>query len=97
MTLAQAREMAPEGRPISDHRGNLRRRVIKSGKVVFNDGQSALDCSIRDLSEGGVRLLFPDPTIMPHVFQLHLLDGRILECELRWARGGFIGVKFRSV
>jgi hypothetical protein len=39
---------------------------------------------------------FPDPTIMPHVFQLHLLDGRILECELRWARGGFIGVKFRS-
>jgi hypothetical protein len=78
----------------SERRVHQRRRVIKGGKVIFNRGQSIIDCSIRDLSNGGARLVMPDTTIMPHDFRLQMHDGRILQCELRWARNGTFGVSF---
>lgn len=77
-----------------EHRCEARRRVIKGGKVVFNKGQSIINCSIRDLSEGGAKLLLSEVSIMPHSFELHLSDGRVMQCELRWARNGAFGVKF---
>ena len=80
----------------SNKRQQPRRRVIKGGKVIFNRGQSIIDCSIRDLSEGGAKLVFGGPTNMPHEFQLQLPDGRRFQCELRWARDGAVGVKFQG-
>ncbi len=89
-SIACAVDAAPE------RRIQRRRRVIKGGKVVFNNGQSVIDCSVRDLSEGGAKLLLRDPIILPHDFQLQMLDGRLIPCELRWARNGAVGVKFRG-
>jgi hypothetical protein len=61
--------------------------------VVFNKGWS-VGCSIRDFSQGGEKLVIRDATLLPHDSQLQMLDGRLLDCELRWAWNGAIGVEF---
>ena len=41
---------------MEDHRRQIRRRVLKGGKILFNNKASSIDCAIRNLSEGGALL-----------------------------------------
>ena len=42
---------------MDEKRKPARRRVLKEGKIVFADGLRVIDCTIRDLSTSGARLL----------------------------------------
>ncbi|KKB10182.1 PilZ domain-containing protein [Devosia chinhatensis] len=77
-----------------DSRTEQRRRTLKGGKIVFNDGFSTFDCTIRNLSEGGAKLLVASPVGIPKRFRLALDDGRSFDCETAWLGDGEIGVKF---
>ena len=68
--------------------------MMKSGKAVFNDGKSLYDCSVRDWSESGARLVFPNPTPLPRRFILRLSDGSNHSCEVVRADGPIVGVRF---
>ena len=48
-----------------------RRRVLKEGKIVFADGQRVLDCTIRDFSDAGARLLIANTVGLPDTFHLY--------------------------
>jgi hypothetical protein len=54
---------------MDNKRGSPRQRVLKSGKIVFAGGSFSVDCTIRNLSETGVRLrsrsLSPSQTDSP--------------------------------
>jgi len=78
----------------SDKRRHPRRKVMKSAKAYFNDGKSLYDCSVRDWSETGARLVFPDLTPMPRHFVLRLSDGSDHDCEVVRADGAIVGVRF---
>lgn len=52
LIASDARDAAAPKEPVQ-----LRRQVIKGGKIIFNNGQSVINCSIQDLSEGGATLL----------------------------------------
>lgn len=78
----------------SDKRRHPRRKVLKSGKVLFNDGKSLYDCQVRDWSESGARLVFPALTLLPHRFTLHLHDGSEYPCEVVRTDGVVVGVRF---
>jgi hypothetical protein len=79
------------------HRSSRRRRVLKSGTIVFNDRFSALPCTVRDLSETGAHLRVEGTVNVPNTFELIVdLDGLEANCEAVWRKDKDIGVRFLS-
>lgn len=77
-----------------DHRSAQRHRTLKGGKIVFNDGFSTFDCTIRNLSATGAKLSIASLIGIPRQFVLALDDGRRFDCEIAWQRDDEIGIKF---
>ena len=72
-----------------------RQRVLKGGKIIFADGNSVVDCVIRNLSVAGARLVVPTTVGLPQEFTL--LDshsGRSYIAKVAWRRGETMGVEF---
>lgn len=80
--------------PSDDRRGDNRRTALKSGHIAYNDGRSTMPCKIRNISEGGAKLEFGTPQLLPHTFELHVTGLAPLLCSLRWAKGNLVGVQF---
>ena len=77
-----------------DNRIAPRHRTLKGGKIVINDGFSTFDCTIRNLSESGAKLIVSSPLGIPQRFELALHDGRKFACEMAWHTETEIGVRF---
>lgn len=86
--------MKPKQDAYADRRSQVRKKVNNSGKVIYNDSQSMIDCTILDLSEGGAKIEFPNRQVLPRTFVLQLGDGSVTRCEVRWAKDTFFGVRF---
>ena len=78
-----------------EHRGSPRRRVLKSGKVIFNHNASVVDCTIRNLSSVGALLLVPSTLGIPAHVEL-LIDGDTerVACDVAWRHAQQLGVRF---
>ncbi len=82
----------------SDKRISPRLRSFLKGRVVFNGGQSSLDCLIRDMSSTGARLDLSASVTVPDRFDLYLPHrDETCRVHLQWRRGGQIGVAFDQV
>ncbi len=72
-----------------------RQRVLKSGKIIFADGNSVVDCVIRNLSVAGARLEVPTTVGLPQEFTLlDVHSGRSYIAKVAWRRGETMGVEF---
>ncbi|HEY3148670.1 MAG TPA: PilZ domain-containing protein [Dongiaceae bacterium] len=80
----------------SDRRGKERRIALKSGKILYNQGKTTIECRIRNISEGGARLELGTPQLLPHTFELHIAGMPVKQCSLRWAKDNLVGVQFVS-
>ncbi|MCB1540163.1 MAG: PilZ domain-containing protein [Rhodoblastus sp.] len=82
---------------ISDRRKEQRRRTYLGAQVVFNRRQSVVDCLIRNLSDGGARLVFAHSAMIPGAFEL-VIDrgGESRQVEIRWRTRLSAGVSFTS-
>jgi hypothetical protein len=78
----------------SNRRITLRKKTLKSAKIIFNKKQSVIDCFVRDLSDTGAKLQVGDLPAIPRHFTLILNDGSAYECERVRAYGTEIGVRF---
>jgi hypothetical protein len=76
-----------------DRRTAVRRRALKAGKIVFNDGASVIDCTVRDLSETGARVLVDSPLGVPPRFVLDV-SGTLRPARVVWRKAGALGVAF---
>lgn len=76
------------------HMREPRRRVLKGGKIIFNDATSVIDCVVRNLSDGGAALEVATPLGIPGEFRLAVLNEFERPCRVAWIRGGRLGVKF---
>jgi hypothetical protein len=75
-------------------RASVRHRALKQAKVVMHD-QSTIDCTLRNLSEGGARLEFSDPVDLPDRFDVLIVSThRLIPAERAWKRGTAMGVRF---
>lgn len=86
---------SPELPPIVEARRTPRKRVILGGKVVYNEGQFTTDCRIRDISEGGARIVLAPGLIIPT--RIVLIDTRnaiAYEAEVIWMKTPDFGVRF---
>jgi len=72
-----------------------RRRALKTGRLVFNNGQSTIDCTIRNISEDGALLRIASPLGLPEHFDLLTVsDGVRKPCRLVRREGDQIAVAF---
>ena len=78
-----------------EKRAARRQRVLKDGKVVLPNQASVVDCTIRDMSPTGARLVCLDQQAVPDSFALVTVSSRLMcEVTVRWRRGDAIGVEF---
>lgn len=71
-----------------------RLKVLKSGRVIFDD-LSGIDCTLRDVSEAGAKLILPKPTILPDTFRLlFTADSSIRPVKIMWRKESSFGVHF---
>ncbi len=78
-----------------NRRSNQRRRTILKGRILFNNRSSVLDCTIRDLSDTGAQLAFPDVSLLPLDFELEIPSKDLrISAQVVWSRGKNYGVRF---
>ena len=80
-----------------NNRAARRQRVLKEGKIVFNHNSSVFDCTIRDLSESGAKILCEHSGAVPDECRLVTLkDNLIRDAKVMWRRGEQLGLLFTS-
>lgn len=80
---------------MDEHRSSSRRRAFKGAQIAFNDGASAIDCILRDLSDTGARLKVESPLGVPDAFALRIAgEDAQRPCRVVWRRATEIGVAF---
>jgi hypothetical protein len=80
---------------VDEHRTAPRRRLLKSGKILFGGG--AIDCTVRNLSETGAALEVISPVGIPEHFTLVIEADHIhVPCRLVWRKETRIGVHFET-
>jgi hypothetical protein len=84
---------AASGAVMNEQRVAPRHRVLKAGTISF--GGSAIDCTVRNLSETGAALEVVTPLFIPNRFTL-LIPTQPLKrpCHIVWRRERRIGVAF---
>ena len=55
---------------MAERRSSERRRVLKGAKIVWNNGSSVLDCTMRNVSKGGAMLEVTNTMSIPEEFEL---------------------------
>ena len=80
---------------MEERRKSPRRRVLKEGKIVFPDALCLMDCTIRDMSDEGAKLVVSNTLAIPHSFQLYeRSSGKLYPAIIAWRQCNAIGVKF---
>ncbi|MDQ0456486.1 PilZ domain-containing protein [Rhizobium paknamense] len=73
-----------------------RARTLKAGRIIYNHGNSTMDCTVRNLSEGGAKLAADNLGVVPDRFELQLEGQPLHHCEVRWRKLTEIGVRFHD-
>ena len=78
-----------------EHEKRPRRRVLKGGQILFNDRSSALDCTVRSLSDDSAGLDVSDALGLPRRFELSVpADGLLKSCRVVSKTDKHIEVEF---
>lgn len=81
---------------MEERRSSPRNRTLLSGKIVFNSGRSAIDCTIRNLSKDGGCLEVANIAGIPREFHLRIAGDGLRPCTFAWSKGNRIGVLFSN-
>jgi PilZ domain len=75
-------------------RGDLRQRVLKSGRIVLED-LHGIECTLRDVSATGAKLMVKKPDDVPDTFRLIIsADSTIRPVKVMWRKPDSVGVQF---
>lgn len=75
---------------------NPRQRILKAGSIVFKRA-GAIDCTVRNLSNGGACVEVASPIGIPDEFTLVIAkDNMRKPCHVAWRQGRRLGVQFVS-
>jgi hypothetical protein len=80
-----------------ERRSAPRRRTLLTATMRFECGTKSHDCQVRNLSDGGARLEFPMPSMLPQAFDLDVpyLDQRF-RAEIAWRSDQALGVRLQK-
>jgi PilZ domain len=72
-------------------------RVLKQGKILLPHQLSALDCTVKDISDTGAKLICAVESITCEEFRLVITADRMMrDVKIAWRRPDMVGVKFTS-
>lgn len=75
-------------------RSAARLKVLKSARIILEDLRG-IDCTLRDLSETGAKIILPKGQVVPDQFRLlTAADSNIRPVKVMWRREGSVGVQF---
>lgn len=75
-------------------RDSQRHKLLKAGQIVYRDARCVMDCTIINVSASGACIQPADAFDDPGPFTLKIVHGPTRRCEVRWRRGGKLGVRF---
>lgn len=78
----------------AEHRVTPRRRVLRGASLIFNDGNSTIDATVRDISDTGARVKVQAMFECPTNVVLKLVDGTTYDAQVRWFRNLELGLRF---
>ena len=77
------------------HRAADRQRLFIAGKLTYGGGAISVECTVRDLSSHGARLMVDPGVTLPSKMRLDVPARKIAEdVEVRWRHGDVVGVSF---
>lgn len=79
---------------MNERRLSPRLRTLKGARIIYNNGSNTRDCTIRNLSTGGSKLVMETTMGLPENFVLVLEDGSLRRCTVRWRKFSELGVEF---
>ena len=83
--------------PPGEKRPKPRQRTLLSGIVTYANGAHSFNCTIRDLSEIGARIVVGRNSLFPSNFYLiNVRDRVVYEVKLIWNDGKEAGVTFKA-
>ena len=76
-----------------ERRFGQRELVLKTARMKWDGSPGDLDCAILDISDGGARILLPQGSHPPDVFDLVVdPDHQLKLCRVVWKAGNTMGV-----
>jgi diguanylate cyclase (GGDEF)-like protein len=80
---------------MNERRAAPRNRTLLGAKIVFNSGRSAIDCTVRNLSDLGACLQVASPLGIPDTFYLIVgHESELRTCRVIWRSKDRIGAAF---
>jgi hypothetical protein len=80
-----------------ERRQSARARVIYGGVIAYNRRQSTIECVIRNFSEGGAKVEFDNPAVLPEVIDLLIAKkDRAFTAKIAWRQANQAGLAFQS-
>ena len=79
---------------MDEKRRSPRRRILKTGSIVFNGGRSVMTCTLRNISDHGALLKLAHSLSIPEQFVL-CFDGMSVHCEVARRELTELGVAFQ--
>jgi len=81
--------------PLEQRRAIPRSRTLLEGHIIYNNRLSRMECTVRDLSESGARLVFAQPVKVPVEFELQIPKRKLSRrAQVIWYDGQHHGVMF---
>jgi hypothetical protein len=77
-----------------DRRGEQRQRTLKTGKIIFNNKTSVIDCIVRNQTNAGARLKVVSVIGIPEEFSLRIMNNPARRCRTIWRSEYELGVAF---
>ena len=78
----------------SEQRKSQRLRRLKDGQLVFNERKSVMNCTVRNVSERGAKLIVSEPYLVPALFELSISAAESKTARKVWFKENELGVKF---
>ena len=89
--------MPDQGTTLPENRVARRQRVLKQGKMLLPNDMTGIDCTVRDISATGAKLLCGDPGAIPNEFRLVFTADRTMRSvKVVGRRPEEVGVHFTS-
>ena len=80
----------------AERRRLARQRVLKTGKIVFNNGSSTISCVVRNLTAIGAKLQVETILGVPEKFSVQIMDSKVRPCRVIWKTHSEIGIEFED-
>lgn len=80
---------------MQERRQHTRRKTFFGGRVVFAHRHATMDCVVKNMGDGGAKLVFHSPTILPEEFDVQVTRlARTFRGRVTWRGGHELGISF---